>query len=200
MAPAPERPRNPPSGSGGQPSDAGLHDLTTSSAHSTRVTTNLVGSYPTFSPLPASSNLSVLNAGGHSLLRFPAVTDSYPLGSGTPFVARTFLRPFGRRQTGPLFRPQSYTFSSQSPPKVTKGGGSISVTHFDTLHNIPRLKKMLADGGYRGQKLIDEAKRKLGIEFSVVLRPDESPKKFSVVPIRWIVERSFSRPKELRFL
>lgn len=57
---------------------------------------------------------------------------------------------------------------------------------------FPRLKKMLADGGYRGQKLIDEAKRKLGIEFSVVLRPDESPKKFSVVPIRWIVERSFS--------
>lgn len=57
---------------------------------------------------------------------------------------------------------------------------------------FPRLKKMLADGGYRGQKLIDEAKRKLGIEFSVVLRPDELPKKFSVVPIRWIVERSFS--------
>lgn len=57
---------------------------------------------------------------------------------------------------------------------------------------FPRLRKMLADGGYRGQKLIDAAKAKLGAEFSVVLRPDESLRKFSVVPIRWIVERSFS--------
>ena len=39
---------------------------------------------------------------------------------------------------------------------------------------FPRLKKMLADGGYRGQKLIDEARKKLNAEFSVVLRPDES--------------------------
>ena len=57
---------------------------------------------------------------------------------------------------------------------------------------FPRLKKILADGGYKGQKLIDDARTKLGAEFKVVLRPDESSKKFSVLPLRWIVERSFS--------
>lgn len=58
--------------------------------------------------------------------------------------------------------------------------------------SFPRLKKILADGGYKGQKLVDTARQKLGAEFSVVLRPDESSKKFSVIPLRWIVERSFS--------
>ena len=56
----------------------------------------------------------------------------------------------------------------------------------------PRLKKMLADGGYKGRKLADTVRQKLGAEFTVVLRPDESPKKFSVLPLRCIVERSFS--------
>ncbi len=32
----------------------------------------------------------------------------------------------------------------------------------------------------------------VGAELTVVLRPDESSKKFSVLPLRWIVERSFS--------
>ena len=58
--------------------------------------------------------------------------------------------------------------------------------------NFPRLKKILADGGYKGQKLIDDARTKLGAEFKVVLRPDESSKKFAVLPLQWIVERSFS--------
>ena len=45
---------------------------------------------------------------------------------------------------------------------------------------------------YKGQKLIDTVQQKLGAEFTVVLRPDESSKKFNVLPLRWIVERSFS--------
>ena len=32
----------------------------------------------------------------------------------------------------------------------------------------------------------------IGAELTVVLRPDESSKKSSVLPLRWIVERSFS--------
>ncbi len=32
----------------------------------------------------------------------------------------------------------------------------------------------------------------LGCKLEVVLRPDESPKKFNVIPLRWIVERSFA--------
>ena len=57
---------------------------------------------------------------------------------------------------------------------------------------FPRLKKILADGGYRGETLSDTVKKTLGCELSIVLRPDESPKKFSVIPKRWIVERSFA--------
>jgi len=49
---------------------------------------------------------------------------------------------------------------------------------------FPRLKKILADGGYRGQKLVDETRQKLGAEFTVVLKPDESSKKFDVLPLR----------------
>jgi putative transposase len=55
---------------------------------------------------------------------------------------------------------------------------------------FPRLRKIIADGGYRG-KLADFVKN-LGWELSVVLRPDESSKKFQVLPLRWIVERTFS--------
>lgn len=57
---------------------------------------------------------------------------------------------------------------------------------------FPRLKKILADGGYKGQSLVEDVRQKLGAEFTVVLRPDESSKKFNVLPLRWIVERSFS--------
>ncbi|MEG2771858.1 MAG: IS5 family transposase, partial [Alistipes sp.] len=57
---------------------------------------------------------------------------------------------------------------------------------------FPKLKKILADGGYKGRKIRDAVKDKLNAEFKVVLRPEESSKKFSVLPLRWIVERSFS--------
>lgn len=56
----------------------------------------------------------------------------------------------------------------------------------------PKLKKILADGGYKGQKIRDAVKGKLDAELKVVLRPGESSKKFSVLPLRWIVERSFA--------
>lgn len=50
------------------------------------------------------------------------------------------------------------------------------------LYIFPRLKKIIADGGYRG-KLADTVKD-FGWELSVVLRPEESSKKFQVLPIR----------------
>ena len=59
-------------------------------------------------------------------------------------------------------------------------------------HKFPRLKKILADDGYRGDELKEMVRKKLGCQFEVVLRPDESPKKFNVIPLRWIVERSFA--------
>ena len=59
-------------------------------------------------------------------------------------------------------------------------------------HKFPRLKKVIAEGGYRGDELKEKVRRTLGCNIEVVLRPNESPKKFNVIPLRWIVERSFA--------
>ena len=63
--------------------------------------------------------------------------------------------------------------------------------------SFPRLKKMLADGGYKGRKLADTVRQKLGVEFTVVLRPDESPKKFSVLPLRSALSPGWKTFEEL---
>lgn len=56
---------------------------------------------------------------------------------------------------------------------------------------FPRLAKIIADGGYRGN-LADWVLQKFVWTLDVVLRPNESPTKFNVLPKRWIVERTFS--------
>lgn len=69
----------------------------------------------------------------------------------------------------------------------------------DMVGRSGRLHSILADGGYRGERLNTLAKAK-GWDLKVVLRPDESSKKFQVVPLRWIVERSFSWLENFRRL
>ncbi len=64
---------------------------------------------------------------------------------------------------------------------------------------FPRLVKLLADGGYRGD-LAEWMKDKFGWALEVVLRPDECPSKFQVLPKRWIVERSFAWLENFRRL
>ena len=64
---------------------------------------------------------------------------------------------------------------------------------------FPRLKKILADGGYRGAPG-DRVASNLGWVVEVVPRPDECPSKFEVLPKRWIVERSFSWLENFRRL
>ena len=64
---------------------------------------------------------------------------------------------------------------------------------------FPRLAQILADGGYRGN-LADWLLDKYGWELEVVLRPDECPSKFKVLPKRWIVERSFAWLENFRRL
>ncbi len=58
---------------------------------------------------------------------------------------------------------------------------------------------ILADGGYRGT-LTDWILDKFGWELEVVLRPDECPSKFQVIPKRWIIERSFAWLENFRRL
>jgi putative transposase len=55
---------------------------------------------------------------------------------------------------------------------------------------LPKLKKIIADGGYMGTELIRLARRWLHCVFEVVKRSDE--KGFQVIPTRWIVERSIA--------
>lgn len=64
---------------------------------------------------------------------------------------------------------------------------------------FPRLTKILADGGYRGN-LADWVLDKYGWELEVVLRPNECPSKFKVIPKRWIVERTFAWLENFRRL
>ena len=59
---------------------------------------------------------------------------------------------------------------------------------------------IIAVGGYRGKRLSDTLKATLGCELEVVLRPDECPSKFQVMPKRWIVERSFAWLENFRRL
>ena len=66
-------------------------------------------------------------------------------------------------------------------------------------HKFPRLKKILADGGYQGA-LENWVTEKFGWVMEVVLKTDECPSKFQVLPKRWIVERSFSWLENFRRL
>lgn len=55
---------------------------------------------------------------------------------------------------------------------------------------FPRLKKILADGGYSGKRLVKLARSKLKALLEVVTRQEETG--FKVIPKRWIVERSIA--------
>lgn len=56
----------------------------------------------------------------------------------------------------------------------------------------PRLKKYWAKGRYKGQQLIDAVRHILHAEFLAVLQPEESSRKFLVLPLRRIDKRTFS--------
>jgi putative transposase len=58
--------------------------------------------------------------------------------------------------------------------------------------DFPRLSRVWADAGYRGQ-LVDELRQLMGWELEVVKRSDTQVRSaFAVQPHRWIVERTFS--------
>lgn len=67
----------------------------------------------------------------------------------------------------------------------------VQVDVIDLLKGrFERLVKIVADGGYRGE-LIEKTKTKFGWILEIVLRSDHSSK-FTVIPQRWIVERTFA--------
>ena len=65
-------------------------------------------------------------------------------------------------------------------------------------YRFPRLSKIFADGGYRGQ-LEGNVRKFCGWEMQITLRSDKA-KGFEVLPMRWVVERSFSWLENFRRL
>lgn len=65
-------------------------------------------------------------------------------------------------------------------------------------HRFPRLTKIFADGGYRGE-LIENVKRFCGWDMEITLRSDNAVG-FQVLPMRWVVERSLSWLENFRRL
>lgn len=55
---------------------------------------------------------------------------------------------------------------------------------------FPRLEKVWADGGYKGQ-LVEWTKKECGLTLEIVEKPSEQ-KGFHVLPRRWVVERTFA--------
>lgn len=63
-----------------------------------------------------------------------------------------------------------------------------------------RLRHILADGGYRGEPLRKKAMELLKCDLDIVLRTDKPKDKFTPLPKRWIVERTFSWFEDFRRL
>jgi putative transposase len=57
-------------------------------------------------------------------------------------------------------------------------------------HKYARIRKIYADGGYRGE-LEDKVSKELGMEMEITLRSDKATE-FKPLPKRWVVERSFA--------
>ena len=77
-----------------------------------------------------------------------------------------------------------------------------SQTGFDVIETLryrfERMKKIYADGGYRG-KLVDDVKQQLGWDMEITLRSDKETD-FKPFPKRWVVERTFAWLENFRRL
>lgn len=73
----------------------------------------------------------------------------------------------------------------------TDRNGAVYMLEYycDVTDNLSMLKKVLADGGYTGEKFADSVKSISGAEVEAVKRSELH--KFTVIPKRWIVECTF---------
>jgi putative transposase len=58
-------------------------------------------------------------------------------------------------------------------------------------HRFERMKKIFADGAYRGDELAEKLKKDLNYDLEITLRSDRQTE-FKPLPKRWVVERSFA--------
>jgi transposase len=74
---------------------------------------------------------------------------------------------------------------------VTDRNGAIEMVEYyhDVTNNLRSVKKCLVDGGYTGENFASTIQLLINAEVEVVKRNELHT--FSVLPKRWIVERSF---------
>ena len=75
------------------------------------------------------------------------------------------------------------------PAHVSEQEGAYQLLA-EYLPDFPRLAKLWADQGYRGD-LVDWVRTEFGIELEIVTRPTEQ-KGFVLLHHRWVVERTFA--------
>ena len=92
---------------------------------SRRVTTTLVGSYPTVSPLPSASPESLSPLAVSFLCHFPSAFAVWGFPSVLPFGVRTFLEP--RTARGHPACKLNCSRGSSAPPKVVPHSGQETV-------------------------------------------------------------------------
>jgi transposase len=71
---------------------------------------------------------------------------------------------------------------------VTDRNGAVAMFESSDLR-LPRLKKVLCDGGYTGEDFAAKIKAITGAEVEIAKRSELH--KFAVIPKRWVVERTF---------
>lgn len=80
---------------------------------------------------------------------------------------------------------------------VTDRSGALEA--FDqSKNNLSCVRKVLADGGYSGDKFADETKKFIRAKVEIAKRNELHT--FKVIPKRWVVERSFAWLEKCRRL
>ena len=73
--------------------------------------------------------------------------------------------------------------------EVTDRSGALQALHRSKPH-LDRVESVLADGGYTGRPFAEEVKNCIGATVQIVKRNELHA--FTVLPKRWVVERSFA--------
>lgn len=81
------------------------------------------------------------------------------------------------------------------PANIQDRDGADLVLTSKLKGRLPRLTKVIGDGGYAG-KCIDRVRKNMGVKLEIIRRRDitatsgDKPRGFKLLPKRWIVERT----------
>ena len=78
------------------------------------------------------------------------------------------------------------------PADIQDRDGGVMLMQKMGSKKFPRLKKLFADGGYRGPKFAEALKKIFSnLKVEIVKRSDNA-EGFEIIPKRWVVERTFA--------